>query len=179
MPESLLGFLVRAGSEQLPYLYSTLHLCLPGKQRGVLLRASLAVLCLISIWIHIQASDKQNGDKIYPLVLFPTHSKIEGCQSSQEQTSAQLGGWAPGFPWEVGEPGNWRSPYFLLLTLFLYPAAHTITVTSQVYVSVVVLPCVGVMLGPALQDGSARLPRADNVMAHRSVLPLVITLSPW
>ena len=37
--------------------------------------------------------DKQKGDKIYPLVLFPTHSKIEGSQSSQERTLVQPGAW--------------------------------------------------------------------------------------
>lgn len=91
LTEAPLGFPVRAGSEQLPQFYSTL--------------CSSAFLSFWGLYFVFYAwfqfgpifkvpnSDKQKGEKIYPLVLFPTHSKIEGSQHSQEQTLVQLGAW--------------------------------------------------------------------------------------
>lgn len=98
--ESPPGFLVRTGSEQLPQFYSPRQ-C--SASQGDSRVSFWGLYFVFYAWFQfkpifkVPTPDKQKGSKIYPLVLFPTHSKIEGDQNSREWTFAQLGGWAPGF----------------------------------------------------------------------------------
>lgn len=73
-----LGCLFGAEAEQVPSFLSTLSHSPPKADSGV----SAWSLCFVfyswcQVWIHIQGTlDKSKGDKIYPLVLFSSHSKI-------------------------------------------------------------------------------------------------------
>lgn len=73
-----LGCLFGAEAEQVPSFLSTLSHSLPKADS----RVSAWSLCFVfyswcQVWIHIQGTpDKSKGDKIYPLVLFSSHSKI-------------------------------------------------------------------------------------------------------
>lgn len=79
-----LGCLFRAEAEQEPSFLSTLSHTLPKADSGVSAWSLYFVFSSwCQLWIHIQGTpDKSKGDKIYPLVLFSSHSKIESSEFS-------------------------------------------------------------------------------------------------
>lgn len=79
-----LGCLFRAEAEQVPSFLSTLSHSLPKADSGVSAWSLYFVFySWCQLWNHIQGTpDKSKGDKIYPLVLFSSHSKIESREFS-------------------------------------------------------------------------------------------------